>query len=427
MPRTAALAVRRSVPHGSLPLCGGGTGRGVTANAEFAANLICSKQRGATSLREVPTARSEFVATPLPVPPPQGGRERCGARLRNASVAFVALLALGALGTTTASAEPIEDFYKGKTINWILSAGAGGGYSSYAHVFAPYLSAHIPGKPNIVVQNMPGAGGIRAMIFLNNVAPKDGTTIGMVHSSVPYAPLYGIRGANFDPRRMSWVGSINAATGICVSWTASGITTWRDLFEKEFIVGGTGAGSQMETMPAMINKLFGTKIKIVSGYKGGNDVYIAMERGEVHGRCGGLKSSIKSTRPDWFPQKKVSVPVQIALERDPEFADVPALVEFTKDEKTRLILQLVLSPMDMDRPILLPPGTPPDKVAALRKAFSAAMKDPGLIAEAKKANIDLEEIGGEKIQTILERAYAMPADVIKEAKHAMSLTGPANE
>src|SRR5258705_3721851 len=349
-------------------------------------------------------------------------------RLRTGALAAFALFAFGfTLGADAASADPIEDFYKGKQINWILSAGAGGGYSSYAHVFAPYLSAHIPGKPNIVVQNMPGAGGIRAMIYLASVAPKDGTTIGLVHSSVPFAPLYGVRGANFDPRQMNWVGSINSATGICVSWTGSGVTKWQDLYDKQFIVGGTGAGSQMETMPAMINKLFGTKIKIVSGYKGGNDVYIAMERGEVHGRCGGLKSSIKSTRPDWFPQKKISVPVQIALERDPEFADVPALVEFTKDERTRLILQLVLSPMDMDRPILLPPGAPPDKVAALRKAFGAAMQDPGLIAEAKKANIELEEIAGEKIQTILQRAYAMPGDVIKEAKDAMSLTGTPNE
>jgi tripartite-type tricarboxylate transporter receptor subunit TctC len=427
MQRALMSDLRRSVPHGSLPPCGGGTGRGVATHSERA---IVTLQKDVTPLcleRTSLAADAALAVTPLPVPPPQGGREPCGARLRNARIALAALFALATLGTTSVSAEPIEDFYKGKTINWILSAGAGGGYSSYAHVFAPYLSAHIPGKPNIVVQNMPGAGGIRAMIFLNNVAPKDGTTIGMVHSSVPYAPLYGIRGANFDPRRMSWVGSINAATGICVSWTASGITTWRDLFEKEFVVGGTGAGSQMETMPAMINKLFGTRIKVVSGYKGGNDVYLAMERGEVHGRCGGLKSSIKSTRPDWFPQKKVAVPVQIALERDPEFADSPALIEFTKDEKTRLILQLVLSPMDMDRPILLPPGTPPDKVAALRKAFSAAMKDPGLIAEAKKANIELEEIAGEKIQTILDRAYAMPANVIKEAKDAMSLTGAANE
>src|SRR5215510_1240262 len=418
--------LRRSKPHGSLPPCGGGTGRGVATGDEIA--IVASRKDVESLCSERPglAAHSAFVITPLPVPPPQGGRERWGARLRNASIAFAALAALVAL-CTTASADPIEDFYKGRTINWILSAGAGGGYSSYAHVFAPYLSAHIPGKPNIVVQNMPGAGGIRAMIYLNNVAPKDGTTIGMVHSSVPYAPLYGIRGANFDPRRMNWIGSINAATGICVSWTASGITTWRDLFEKEFIVGGTGAGSQMETMPAMINKLFGTRIKVVSGYKGGNDVYLAMERGEVHGRCGGLKSSIKSTRADWFPQKKVAVPVQIALTRDPEFAEAPALVEFAKDERTKQILQLVLSPMDMDRPLLLPPGTPPDRVAVLRKAFSAAMKDPALIADAARANIDLEEISGEKIQMILERAYTMPPEVIKEAKDAMSLTGAANE
>src|SRR5206468_6144465 len=151
---------------------------------------------------------------------------------------------------------------------------------------------------------------------------------------------------------------------------------------------GAGAGSQMETMPAMINKLFGTRMKVVSGYKGGNDVYIAMERGEVHGRCGGLKSSIKSTRPDWFASKKVSVPVQIALSRDPEFADSPALVEFAKDEKTKQILELTLAPMAMDRPILLPPGTLPDKVAALRQAFHEAMNDPKFIADAKRTNIE---------------------------------------
>jgi tripartite-type tricarboxylate transporter receptor subunit TctC len=341
-------------------------------------------------------------------------------RWMNAALCGCAMLGLT---WSFASADPIEDFYKGKQVNWILSAGAGGGYSSYAHVFAPYFSAHIPGKPNIVVQNMPGAGGIRAMQYLSTVAPKDGTTIGLVHSSVPFAPLYGIRGANFDPRKMQWIGSINYATGICVSWTASGITKWQDLFDKEFIVGGTGAGSQMETMPAMINKLFGTKIKIVSGYKGGNDVYLAMERGEVHGRCGGLKSSIKSTRPDWFPEKKVSVPIQIALERDPEFPDSPALIEFTKDEKTKQILQLILSPMDMDRPILAPPGTAPDKVAALRKAFHEAMNDPGLIADAKKVSIDLGEVDGDKLAKIIDRAYAMPPDVIKAANDAMNLTG----
>ena len=152
---------------------------------------------------------------------------------------------------------------------------------------------------------MPGAGGIRAMIYLELVAPKDGTTIGMVHSSVPFAPLYGIAGAKFDPRQMNWIGSINAATGICVPGMPPAIKTWQDMLTRNSSVGGSGAGSADGNLPAMLNKLFGTKIKMISGYKGGNDIYLAMERGEVEGRCGGLMSSIKSTRPDWFPQKKV--------------------------------------------------------------------------------------------------------------------------
>ena len=348
--------------------------------------------------------------------------------MRSSYLAVAGLLALGPiLGPSAASADPIADFYKGKQINWILSAGAGGGYAAYALAFAPYFTAHIPGNPHIVVQNMPGAGGIRAMLYLQSVAPKDGTTIGLVHSSVPFAPLYGIKGASFDPRQMNWIGSINAATGICVSWTASGITTWRDLFDKTFIVGGTGAGSQMETMPAMLNKLFGTHIKVISGYKGGNDVYLAMERGEVNGRCGGLISSIKSTRPNWFPQNKVSVPIQIALERDPEFPDSPALIEFAKDQHTKDVLRLTLAPMAMDRPILAPPGTPRETVAALRKAFHETMKDPAFIAEAERQHLEIQEVDGEKISALLESAYKSPPDVVKAANEAMALTGAANE
>ena len=219
------------------------------------------------------------------------------------------------LGSVAAArADPIADFYRGRTISWILSAGAGGGYASYALAFAPYFSAHIPGNPTIVIQNMPGGGGIRAMLYLDSVAPKDGTTLGLVHSSVPFAPIYGIKAASFDPRNMNWIGSIDASTGICVAWHGSGIETWQDLLNKPFVVGGSGAGSQMETMPVMLDKLFGTKIKVISGYKGGNDIYLAMERGEVQGRCGGLISSINSTRPDWFPQKLVNVPIQIAAD-----------------------------------------------------------------------------------------------------------------
>jgi tripartite-type tricarboxylate transporter receptor subunit TctC len=180
-------------------------------------------------------------------------------------------------------------------------------------------------------------------------------------------------------------------------------------------------------MPAMLNKLFGTRIKVISGYKGGNDVYLAMERGEVQGRCGGLISSIKSTRADWFPQKKVSVPIQIALERDPEFPNSPALVEFAKDQRTKDILRLTLAPMGMDRPILAPPGTPAETVAALRKAFHETMHDLAFIADAERQHLEIGEVDGDKIARLLQDAYRLPPDVVRAANEAMALTGAANE
>ena len=244
---------------------------------------------------------------------------------------------------------------------------------------------------------------------------------------MPFAPLYGIKGANFDPRQMQWIGSLNASTAICVSWAASGVNTWQDLFDKAYIVGGTGAGSQMETMPAMIAKLFGAHIKIVSGYTGGADVYLAMERGEVQGRCGGLVSSIRSTRPDWFPQHKISVPIVVAMERNSLFPDTPALAEFAKDDKTRDVLRLILSPLSMDRPMLAPPGVPKERVAALRVAFHQAMNDPDFIAEAKKIDIEIDEVSGEKLQSILEDAFKLPPEIVKAASDAMELTGATGQ
>ncbi|HWG05225.1 MAG TPA: tripartite tricarboxylate transporter substrate-binding protein [Beijerinckiaceae bacterium] len=328
-----------------------------------------------------------------------------------------------ACGLAAARADDASDFYKGKNIDLILSAGAGGGYAQYAFAFAPYFTAHIPGNPKIVIQNMTGGGGIRAMNFLQSVAPKDGTTLGLVHSSVPFAPLYGIQGAQFDPRQMQWIGSINKTSAMCVSWAASGVKDWQDLLDGKYIVGGTGAGSQMETMPAMLNKLFGTKIKVISGYVGGSDVYLAMERGEVNGRCGGLYSSIVSTRPDWFPQHKINVPIVVGMERNPRFPDTPAVAEFAKDDRTRQILQLTLAPLEMDRPILAPPGVPADRVAALRKAFHEAMIDPAFIAEAKKEKLEIDEVSGERLKQVLDEAFALPADVVEAANEAMNLTG----
>jgi len=327
------------------------------------------------------------------------------------------------LAAATARADDVAAFYRGKQISWILSADAGGGYAAYARAFAAYFGDHIPGKPSIVIQHMPGGGGLRAMGYLFAVAPRDGTTIGLVHSSVPFAPLYGIRGAAFDPRQMGWIGSIATSRGICVAWHTAGIATWQDMLTKEFIVGGSGAGSQMETLPALLNRLFGTRIKVISGYKGGNAIYLAMERGEVQGRCGGLVSSINATRPDWFASHKVTVPIQVAINRNAQFPDVPAIVELAKDDRTRDILRLALAAEDMDRPILAPPGVPAERLAALRAAFHAAMADPGFIADAKRQRLEIDEVAGERVAAIIAEAFALPPDVVKAANDAMHLTG----
>jgi tripartite-type tricarboxylate transporter receptor subunit TctC len=332
-------------------------------------------------------------------------------------------LAAALLAFSGAAAQAADDgFYKDKQISLIISAGNGGGYDTYARTFAPHFSQHLVGHPNVVVQSMPGGGGIRAMNYLYEVAPKDGTTIGLVHSSVPFAPIYGIEGAKFDARKFQWLGSMNNASAMCVAWAASGVKDWGDLHEEgKYIVGGTGAGSQMETLPAMLNKLFGTKIKIISGYKGGNDVYLAMERGEVNGRCGGLVSSIRATRPDWFPQHKVTVPIMVAMERSPLFPDTPAIVEFAKDDRTKRILDLILSPQEIDRPMLAPPGVPAERMTVLRDAFMATMKDQKFLADAAKQKLEVEPIPGSRVAKIIEHAYAMPQDIVAAANDAMDM------
>ena len=332
-------------------------------------------------------------------------------------------LAACVLAPVALHAAPADDFYKGKQIILIMSTDAGGGYAAYANTLAPFLSAHLPGRPRIVVQYMPGAGGIRAMNYLYSAAPKDGTRIAMVHAMSPYAPLFGVEAAKYDPRKMNWLGSLDNSSGMCVAWATSGIKTWQDMFDKEFLVGSSGAGSQMETLPLMVNKLFGTKIKVISGYKGGNEVFLAMERGEVHGRCGSIVSSITSTRPDWFPEKKIVVPFQIALERSPEFPDVPALGELAKDTRTKQVLELVVSHMAMDKPFVMPPGVPDDRVALMRKAFQEAVSNPAFVAMAKRERVEIDPVTAERVHQVLDRAYAMPPDVVKAANEAMNISG----
>lgn len=316
-------------------------------------------------------------------------------------------------------AQDEAEFYKGRQISWILSTGEGGGYTTAANAFAPYFTKHIPGNPRIVIQTMPGAGGIRAMQYLSTQAAKDGTVIGLVHSGVPLAPLFGLKGANFDPRTFGWIGSLNNTVALCVAWSAAGIRSVKDLYDKEFVVGGTGAGSQMETYPQLLARLLGMRVKIISGYKSGNEVYIAMERGEVAGRCGGGFTSINTTRPDWLPKGKAVVPLIFGFKRTPELPDVPVVMELAKDERTRQILSLVMAPQQMDRPLPVPPGVPAARLAVLRKAFHAAMNDPAFVADVTQQKIEMSEVSGADLEKLIADAYNTPAEVVAAAREAM--------
>lgn len=334
--------------------------------------------------------------------------------------------AAGALALTVAASPALaaeDNFYEGKQVRLLLSAGEGGGYATYGRTLTHHLGNHLPGKPSFIVQSMPGGGGLRATNYLFNQAPKDGTTLGMIHATVILAPLYGSKAALFDSREFNWLGAMNTTTAVCVAWHESPIKTWDDMMTKEFIVGSSGAGSQMETMPLMINRLFNTKMKVISGYKDGTSVFLAMQRGEVHGRCGGIITALRATRPEWLTEKKIVVPVAVSTQRNPEYPDAPSIMELIKDEHTRNTLELVFAPQEFDRPVLAPPGLPPERVALLRQAFAATMNDPALKAEAAKLRIEVDHVSGETLLTTIQRAFAMPPDVVAAAKEATGNIG----
>jgi tripartite-type tricarboxylate transporter receptor subunit TctC len=320
-----------------------------------------------------------------------------------------------------AAAQDAAPFFKGKTIRIVISTGVAGGYAEYARVIAQHMGNHIAGKPDFIVQSMPGAGGLTATNYLYTQAPQDGTTMGIVHSSIPLAPLWGSKGARYETLKFNWLGSLDQVDGMCIAWHTSPIKTWDDVLSKEFTVGSSGAGSQMDTYPAILNRLFNTKIKVIQGYKDGTDVYLAMERGELDGRCGGQLTVIKATRPDWLTGRKFQVPITVAEKRSPEFPDTPAVMEFVRDEFTRRQLELLLATQKSDRPVLLPPGVPDERVKELRQAFDNTMADPAFRAEIDKRNLHVDPIGGEELTAAFAAAFSSPPDVIAAARETMGI------
>jgi tripartite-type tricarboxylate transporter receptor subunit TctC len=327
----------------------------------------------------------------------------------------IAIAAIAFALPTITHAQSVADFYKGKTVELLIGYSGGGGYDVYARLLARHMGRHIPGNPTIVPRNMPGAGSLVLANWLYNVAPKDGTAFGIIGRGTPFDPLLGIEAAKFDPTKYLWLGSMNNEVSVCVSWHTSGITKFEQLLEKELTVGGTGPSADTDQFPRITNSVLGTKFRIISGYPGGNDISLAMERGEVGGRCGWSWSSVISTRMNWFKEKKVHVLMQLALEKHDDLPNVPLVVDLAKGDEQQATLRVIFSRQALGRPFLGPPGVPQDRAAALQKAFMDTMKDKVFLAEAEKAKLEITPLSGPAVQKIIEGAAKTNPAVLKKA------------
>jgi tripartite-type tricarboxylate transporter receptor subunit TctC len=315
-----------------------------------------------------------------------------------------------------AHADPTADFYRGKTVALIIGYSAGGGYDTYGRVVARHLGKHLPGNPAVIPQNMPGAGSLRSANYLYNVAPKDGTAIAHFSRGLAMEPLIGTSATQFDARKFSWLGSGTDEVSICLTWHTSRIKTWNDMLTNLATVGGEGSGSDPDIFSAMIKNAFGAKLKLVSGYPGTAEVALAIERGEVDGRCGWSWSSLKLLKPDWIADKKVNLITQLALKKSPELPNVPLIFEFATTDRQRQILRLVLSRQSMARPFAAPPDLPADRKAALRQAFDRTLADPEFLAEAKQRGLEVNPVTGSEIDRLVGVLYQTPPDAIAETR-----------
>ena len=342
-------------------------------------------------------------------------------RISNLGRGAAAAAVLAVTSATAGWAQAPAQFYKGKTVEMMVGYSAGGGYDVYARMVARYLGKHIPGNPTVVVKNLEGAGSLRLANALYNALPKDGTVLGTIARGGAFDPLLGNKAAQFDASKFNWIGSANDEVSVCVAWHTSGITKIEDTFNKELVVGGTGPSADTDQFPRIVNGVLGTKMKIVSGYPGGNDVSLAMERGEVQGRCGWSWSSVIATRKEWFDSKKINVLVQLSLQKHPDLPNVPLILDLAKTPEERQILTLVFARQALGRPFVAPPGIPQDRVDALRKAFMDTMKDPEFLAEAEKAQLEVTPIPGEEVQKIVVEAYKVDPAIAKKTEELLKV------
>lgn len=341
------------------------------------------------------------------------------------TIALAALMTVAATSVRAADVQPVADFYKGKIIKFVMSAGEGGGYGTYVNAITPYMQKYIPGNPKIIVQHMQGAGGLVAANNLYNVLPRDGSVFALIHrAAVSTAALFDRQNIRFDPTRFGWIGSMNEERSLCAVWHTAPVKTFADLQKTPITMSGLGPGGDTDVYTNLLNNVFGTKMKLVTGYNSGGAMDLAIERGEVDGRCGWSWSTLISTKASWVTEKKVIFLVQLALEKQPELPDVPLVMDFAKTDEQRQILEIALAPQLMGRPLLTPPEIPAERLAALRAAFIASMQDPQFIEDAKRQNLEVSMITGERLETMIKHLFAMPKPIIAKTAAAVEHATP---
>jgi tripartite-type tricarboxylate transporter receptor subunit TctC len=339
-------------------------------------------------------------------------------------VTSLAGLAFATFSASSGLAQPATDFYKGKTVSLVVSSSAGGGYDLLARTVARHLPKHIPGAPTVAVRNMPGAGGIVATNYIYNLGTKDGLTIGGVQNNTPFEPLLGTKEAEYDPKKFNYLGSPSYETGLLIVWHTSPISNVEDARKKEFTVSSSGANSTPGFFARLLNELLGMKLKIVLGYPGQNESFIAMERGEVDGYPSIFWSSLASTRPDWIKNKMVKFIVQYGPEKEKGAGETPNVMDLLNKDDDKLLLKAAIAPLALGRPYIMPPGVPADRVALMQTAMMATFKDPEFLAEADRLNLGVNvPRSAEEERRIVEEAYATPPDVVTRLRRIANPEG----
>ena len=318
-------------------------------------------------------------------------------------------LAALALGASAAAAQPADGFYKGKTIQLFVGYPPGGGFDLYARLLTEHMGRHIPGNPTLILQHMPGADSVKMANYVYGVAPQDGTVIGLpIHTLVLNEVLWKDEGGQFKIAKFNWIGRLDAIDLTMLAWATTGIKTIEDVKRKELIIGSTSVKGTVAMVPTALNRLIGTKFKLVQGYTGTREQMLAVERGEVQGMGNAPWSTLKITYPDWIPDKKAYLLYIIGLQRAPDLPDVPTIVELAPDEESRKVMHLLASTSEMGRSFMAGPGAPAERVAILRKAFMETASDPALRDEAQKRQINLNPMSGERLQALIGEVTSYP-------------------